>query len=225
MNHFYPLFQDVDAECRCCGRIERFNFVSAAEQVVCAACRGHAGDRPSTQKLREAEHKRLWQADLQAWHTYYQGEAQQLRDSHQQLVVEGGAEIVKLRETVSDLRATLGADLSKRPVESIALWFEHTKIAEAQARTDRAHAFIGHLFRVLWAINQAHYPEKEAEATRCACSAAAKCEVVAAIAPVRDRLYLWESEQTRRLRAGLSHSLPARHPEVLKVQPWRSEIA
>jgi hypothetical protein len=218
VQHFYPLYQDVDVECRCCGRAERFHFKSASDQVICDSCVRHQGDQPSRQKMREVEHKRLWQAILDDWHADYSQQIQTLLENHTAEVAGLRTELTSLRETVSDFRGALSSELNSRPVESLAAWFEQTNIAEAEARTERAHGFIGHLFRVLWAIDQLHAPGPDEDT--CICPDARTCGVLAAMAPVRGRLYQWESKQVTRLREGRPHSLPDEHPQVRRGQPW-----
>ena len=62
MPHSYPLHTSVLAECLCCHSRQRFEFTSASDQVVCAACTRHLGLEKAVQ--RDAAHVALWAALL-----------------------------------------------------------------------------------------------------------------------------------------------------------------
>ncbi len=223
MAHRYQLFREVEARCRCCHRYERLTFTSAYDQVICPRCTSHVGDAPSMVKRRDAEHVTLWESDVASWRQHYEGRILTLQASLRAEEERHAAEITSLNEKVSDLEGALQADLATRPVESIAKWFEGTKIAEAEERLDRSRKFIARLFGVLWNVDGAHNRD-EGHDDRCWCGLPeAKCRTLAALDPIRNALYKWEAEEVQRIRNGKRHDLPDEHPEVLKHEPWRAK--
>lgn len=146
--------------------------------------------------------------------------------SEQRRVREVGAleqEVPSLRERVSDFEGAMLGDLESRPVETIAVWFEQTKIAEAEERTKRARNYITFLYRVTWHVDDVHHVDEE-NRDRCMCDETLEhCRTFEAMDPVRGRLYKWETEEVERMKKRLTHSLPDDHPEVQRWEPWRRQ--
>jgi hypothetical protein len=223
MAHQYPLHTEVQVPCWCCRRPEWFTFKSGSDQVVCPACLRHLGDGPSRARQRDLDHVKWWEQEMKAARERRKEALQgaELRRQREVAVLE--EEVTGLREQVADFQGALLRDLESRPVESVAVWFEQTKIAEADERTERARGLISHLFRVLWHVEAAHHVDKH-HGERCTCGLKVEqCHTYKAMEPVLGKLYDWENVQVERIKKGLTHALPADHPEVRKREPWRTQ--
>ena len=218
MAHQYALHRDVIADCLCCHVARKFHFTARSDQVVCAPCRKHLGDRGDQIKQRERDHLGFWQADRRL-----------LLDDHAHRVValqtsvhDRDVAIMKLNQRLAEMDEALRTALSGQKSEMAAAWYETEKIKELKEHLERARGFIGRQFRVLWHIDDSHHPDDERDDDVCVCGKR-RCEVSAAVGPFRSKLYSWEREQTERLKADLPHALPSDHPEVLRRQPWRQD--
>ncbi len=219
MAHQHALHRPLRVECLCCRLEQRFTFTARSDQVVCASCIKHVGGTANVALLRDRQHLEMWRAERSLVVDDYSLHVVGL----EQTLHERDGAITALNERVSDLEGALQAGLAARPVESIAIWLEGTKIAEAEERLDRSRKFIARLFGVLWNVDGAHNRD-EPHDDRCSCGLPeGKCPTLAALDPIRNALYKWEAEQVQRIRNGERHNLPDEHPEVLQHEPWRAK--
>jgi hypothetical protein len=190
--------------------------MSRSQQVVCLGCQKHIGGTTSAAILRDRQHVQMWQAGV----SLVKEEHRPQVDGLERRIKELDQSLKGARGQVSELQGALMAGLDARPVESIARWFEHSKIAEADEKRRRASDFIERLFGILWFIDELHHEEAVDE---CSCGIRVDdCAICKALAPVRGKLNKWEAEQVARIRKGQRHSLPVGHPEVAKHESWRT---
>lgn len=222
MAHRYGLYYDLQAQCACCRRMEWFKFKSRHDQVVCPACIRHLGDQPSRVKVRDIEHTKWWVEDVTELKESHRAVVAAADDRRKREVGSLEAKVSALNEQVSDLEGAMLRELESRPVESIALWFEQTKIAEADERTTRARGYIKHLYRVLWHVAEAHHVA-DGDRDSCSCGLGCDdCQTLAALNPIQSSLNKWEIDELQRMKDGRQHSLPHDHPEVTRHEPWRA---
>jgi hypothetical protein len=210
--HSYKLYYPVDAECLCCHVIMQFTFRSRSDQVVCASCQRHQGTSAAKLIQRDQDHIGLWRSEL--------GLEKEARAEHVQrlnnTIARRDADIVELRESLSDARGAIKTELKNRPVATVMAWIESENIAEALNLRDAAYRSRDHALSVIWHIDRLHHDHDEKD-NHCSCGkGASKCKEHEALERIVEALDRWEESQIDRLKRDLEHGLPRDHPEVLK---------
>jgi uncharacterized membrane-anchored protein len=204
--HPHGQHKEVETECRCCGREERFVFTSPYDQVLCETCKRHTGDTPERMKRRDTDHIRQWRDDLLAWYRHYEDK------------------IATMAEKVGGLEERLAEEVANRPKDVVYKHVGQDVLSEARAERDAAYDSRDWAMRALSDINRRH---GEVEDHRCRCgNRLARCRDGQAIGKVSRGLEQWERKQVERLRRGLdtyrTTRLPEGHPALIDPHYGRS---
>lgn len=201
MPHSYPLHTSVLAECLCCHSRQRFEFASASDQVVCAACTRHLGLEKAVQ--RDAAHVALWAALLR----HSEESAAFDREAAALAAAAGATESAVLTARVAELVDITATSFDAGGGTRELLETEILARIERRARLEARSADT--VFSALVRLAALH----GGEGTACSCGTPI-CPGRAIIDPVRRRLADWEAKQLAALAAGERHALPSDHPAL-----------
>ena len=195
--------------------MQTFVFSSAHDHVLCDRCLEHQGSTAAIAIRRDRDHVKLWEAVFATVTAQHSQRVTQLRAE----IAQRDADMTSLRETVSDLRGAIHADLQQRPVASVQAWFDSVQVVEANEKRDAAYRSRDVAMARIWSLDRLHHVD-ETRDDLCSCEKPkAKCRELAVLGPIVEFLDRWEERQLERLRADQPHGLPHDHPEVLKRRP------
>ena len=179
--------------CSCCGRPWTVCFPEveprmqrASRAFVCADCRDHQG---MTMRSDPA-HIELWRSLLNRRQRAHERAESQLR-----------ARIDDLEQQLRD-----------RPEKVVERRMGGEEMDAAKAEAERAFRSRENAWQALTEIRLLH---READSGQCRCRKRLDRCPEAQIVDRYPGLAKWENDQVRRLRQGLSHTLPDNHPAIL----------
>jgi len=169
---------------------------------------------------RDSDHINLWRSELQLEQEARTAERRQAKASAE----SREAELLRMRQELSDMRGALKADLDARPVASVEKWYQGLEIQTALQEKEQAYRSRDNALSIIWNLDKLHHdhPSKD---HYCSCDKrTSQCEEWKVLERTRAFLYKWEDQQVQRLKKDLPHGLPDDHPEVLKLgrrDSWR----
>lgn len=214
MPHPHTLHVAIEAECYCCGALQRFTFTSPNDQVVCAACVHHLGAAKA--EKRDRDHVRIWSTRLAA----SEAALGELTDLTTAAAATAEITVVGLRATVTELTRLVAGDFrasSEGPAANggaVRSYLQNELVQRAERNTDLANRRTDRMTAVLWQIEQLHrsMPAPASglrTAPLCTCGRnTARCPEWAAIEPQRVAILDWATKNAALRAAGKRHSLP-----------------
>jgi hypothetical protein len=200
--------------------MQNFVFKSAHDHVLCERCLEHQGSSAPIAARRDREHVKLWEAVFAVVTEQHSQRVQQLRAE----AAQRDQDMTALRETVSDLRGALQADIEQRPVATVQAWFDSVRVREAEDKREAAYRSRDFAMSHIWSLDRLHHTDDRNE-EMCSCGKECKrCREWSILDRMTISLDRWETQQLERLRDDLPHGLPDEHPEVLKSgrRSWRT---
>lgn len=221
MKHHYPTFKTIALECSCCGITQDFFFRSALEPVICKHCQAHQSVDDAVR--RDRDHVKWWTGVLRLTRRRNLDRFEQARLQQKSALEAKDAELAKKDERIEALQRSVVDQFSTLPDETVQRLVEQSLIDQEREATRKARGLIGRQMRLLWQLDYGHRLD-EGDPERCGCGRpASACPDAELLAPERQRLYEWERVQVSRLHEDERHELPDNHPEVKRLQPWRSD--
>lgn len=216
--HHHPLHQNVTVECLCCHVQAEMCFGSQSDHVICKGCIRHQGHATHSLQLRDFDHINLWWSELEI-----EKEARAAERRHAKAAADlREAELLRVRQELSDLRGALKAEIDQRPVATVERWFQGEAITAAHVERDNSYRSRDRALQIIWNLDKLHHDD-ERKNNLCRCGKRThQCREWKVLEPTRAFLYKSENQQVDRLKRNLPHGLPDDHPEVLKRgSGWR----